>query len=189
MYELNTAIDGLTSSTVFEKRAFARGGSSRAYKSICGKVARVVSSCATKEVLSLYHSGAGYFPIIERPFFNEKDNARVYYMPLYKTTLTPSSILNAESLAIYKNLRALYKNTDRNVNLFVNSHWQDAIANICDNEVIAAGLTEVFEDLANYQDAEHVFQFEISPRNIAAKEDGTIILLDVIYAAKALQRR
>lgn len=126
----------------------------------------------------------GWFPSSENFPKIELLTEGVYKMEYYPKTPALKKHLEADQWAIYQELRHLFLNS----NLPTNEdeyffYWHKQFDTIT-NEEARETLKEALDACGNYGTD---ICFEISPRNVAAKE-GKLILLDCFFSTKTLMK-
>ena len=168
-----------TMTTSFKRKLIGTGTFTKAYQ-VGENEVEVVSFCPAKECYALFSQGNTFAPVMERVDYLDS-GAGVYAMPLYPKVAAPKKQLNAESYSVYKVLRDISGKWDMNYNKFCDLVNTSTLLND-----IKEAVLELADDVSNAIDC-YDFGFEISPRNISVKEDGSLVMLDCFFSRKLLR--
>lgn len=165
------------------KKMIGRGAFSRVYDNGDDTVT-IITRDPAKECYSVF--GEAYDILVPQVYQVDFDyfGDKVYMMQKYEKVTSPSTQLNKHSLELYKILRNIAKNYSMVSYNFMYGAFESLIPNKyeAERDVILALLG----DMSNYNS--QTVAFEISPRNIAADNDGNLILLDCFFFTDELAK-
>lgn len=165
--------------TSFKRKLIGTGTFTKAYQ-VGEYEVEVVSFCPAKECYALFSQGNTFAPVMERVDYLDS-GAGVYAMPLYPKVTAPKKQLNAEAYNVYKVLRDISGQWDMNYNKFCDLVNASTLL-----DDIKEAVLDLAGDVCNAVDC-YDFGFEISPRNISVKEDGSLVMLDCFFSRKLLR--
>lgn len=105
------------------------------------------------------------------------DNMYLLQMPKYTKVTSPKKQLNSHSYELYQWLRQAKPTNNTYNTLF--PYFEN-----CPFDKYKEDLQDLLSSIINYEYCE--LGFEISPRNIAVKDRGDIVLLDLFFSKKVL---
>jgi len=165
--------------TSFKRKLIGKGTFTKAYQ-VGENEVEVVSFCPAKECYALFSQGNDFAPVMERVDYLDSGEG-VYAMPLYPKVTAPKKQLNDESYNVYKVLRDIGNAWDMNYNKFCDLVNASTLL-----DDIKEAVLDLAGDVCNVIDC-YDLGFEISPRNISVKEDGSLVMLDCFFSRKLLR--
>jgi hypothetical protein len=124
------------------------------------------------------------FPEVKRTDFEDLDDSfQVFESPVYLQGSSMKQLVCKEAWEeVYLPLRRMFLTMSWG---FRSHEWKFSFLNAINNcvglrEEVKEPIKEAYEACMNFSESEKV-KFEISPRNIAATEDGKLILLDCFF--------
>ena len=161
-----------------KKKLLGKGGFTTAYLLGNGTV-EIISNDPIKECMSLGWFPRGrLFPKIKQIFDHDPDSIyKIYHMEFYDRPRSLKSNLCPHDWELYKELRKLYIPCHTEDYMKCDK-WHGAFDTISDK--FSAEKEEIKEALDACSNYGTDIGFEISPRNVALRDDN-LILLDVFY--------
>lgn len=168
----------------YQGKMIGRGAFSKVYREEGSDIVTLVSCCRVKTALSDNEIGS-FFPKID--YIEVYDNDyfyNIFKMEYYPKVRSLKSNLDVDQYEIYKLLRnmVLTSTPPSNQNDGYSQYYN--LFEKIENEDLRDQLLEALDTISDYTSA---VGFEISPRNVAAK-NGKLILLDIFFCRDTVMR-
>lgn len=164
---------------MFKRKLLGRGAFTTAFQ-ISETVAEIKTTCPAKECYAMFSQGNPLAPVIEH--VDSTDTHRIYHMPVYAKILSAKKQLNPAAYKLYTELSKISCTVIDYYDFIKSLDVLDLTEEDKENVI------ELTNDVANGINPEN-FGFEISRRNIAANENGDLIMLDCFFCRKTLQKQ
>jgi hypothetical protein len=145
----------------------------------------LISTDPVKECMSFdWFPSTPLFPKVKRLSYND-DGTSTYEMKYYSKVRAPKQQLNNRGYKLYLALRELNRAPFGSNPYDFYSHWREEFKKLPNTFRVAQGhLVDAIDSLTNYGPD---INFEISPRNIATRPNGGLVLLDCFFMPHKLE--
>lgn len=166
------------------KKLIGKGMFSKAYQ-VGENEVELHSFCMSKECYAMFSQENKFAPVIEL-IDRKDDGAGIYKMPLYPKIKAPKKQLNAHAYKLYRQLQNVQNKyldnyfKEGSYKFFGYNEFCEAVESSDIESDDKEEIISLASDVCNGIDIRNL-RFEISPRNISANPDGSLVMLDCFF--------